>query len=383
MRLHLLGLPHTVTSEEYSHCAFTGKVLRFAAMMKGMGYHITHYGVEGAETEADEHVRVMYRDDQLKLMGHDGKDKTRFYQEDARTDSLLYMAYNKLLRERLMDRVTQTDLVLCPFGHAHHDALKNLPFIIVESGIGYDTLYQNAHFRVFESSAWLHYHQGKAGRWGKNYEWVIPNYYDPKDWTVKMFPDSDAPVVFMGRLEDVKGLRTVVEVAKHRPDINFVICGQGDPRDYLSLKNVHYEPPKVGRERSEFLGNARAVIMPSVFTEPFGGVAVEAQMCGTPAITTTYGAFLETVEDEMTGFRCHTLGDFLAAIDRAPELDRLMIAHRARTMYGYDRVKKMYDRAFKQIQDLRDTGWYSQRSTFIGPNPFMEDVWQRSQESKS
>lgn len=383
MKLHLLGIPHTVTSEEFSHCAFTGKVLRFPAMMKGLGYKIVHYGVQGSKTEADEHVTVMTRDRQIELLGHNNSDTTRFYQNDARVDSPLYVEFNQRLRSHLMERVTQTDLVLCPFGHAHHDALKNLPFINVESGIGYTELYQNASFRIFESSAWMHFHHGKVNRFGKNYEWVIPNYYNTKDWKVKMFPDSDAPVVFMGRIEDVKGLQVIVEVAKHRPQIQFIICGQGDPRPYLGLPNVHYEPPKVGHARSDYLGNARAVIMPSVFTEPFGGVAVEAQMCGTPVITTPYGAFMETVEDEMTGFRCHTLGDFLAAIDRAPELDRLMIAHRARTMYGYDRVKKMYDRAFKQIQDLRDTGWYSQRSTFIGPNPFMEDVWQRSQESRS
>ena len=48
MRLHLPAIPHTITSPEFSHCAFTGKVLRFAPMMRSRGYVVIHYGVEGS-----------------------------------------------------------------------------------------------------------------------------------------------------------------------------------------------------------------------------------------------------------------------------------------------------------------------------------------------
>ena len=40
IRLHILGLPHTVTIDEFSHCAFTGKILRFPPMMKSVGYEV-------------------------------------------------------------------------------------------------------------------------------------------------------------------------------------------------------------------------------------------------------------------------------------------------------------------------------------------------------
>ena len=48
MRLHLAAVPHTITSPEYSHCAFTGKVLRFSRMMRSQGYKVYRYGVEGS-----------------------------------------------------------------------------------------------------------------------------------------------------------------------------------------------------------------------------------------------------------------------------------------------------------------------------------------------
>jgi glycosyltransferase involved in cell wall biosynthesis len=363
MKLHLLGIPHTISNIAHSHCAFSSKIVKFSAMMRPLGYEIVHYGVEGAETEATEHVEIMTRAEQDMLRGHDGSDPAKFVGDDGRTDSPLYIEFNKRLRSALLDRVTQSDLVLLPFGHGHGQALDGLPFLMIESGIGYPTLYPPAQFKIFESYAWMHFHQGRENRGGKNYEWVIPNYFDVDDWDVELAPDMNT-VVFLGRICEMKGMATVVEVAKHRPDLKFVISGQGDHKPYMVSPNIYYRAPLVGRERSEYLGNARACIMPTLFTEPFGGVAVEAMMCGTPVLSTTYGAFSETIEDEVTGFRCHTLGDFLSGLDRAPKLDRRYIAERARRLYGYDRVGKMYDRAFGQIADLRGAGWYTERGTW-------------------
>lgn len=386
MRLHLLGLPHTVTNAEYSHCAFTGKVLRFPSMMKGMGYHITHYGVEGATTEADEQIDVMPRDLQLHLMGHDGKNKSKFYSDDADTGTAVYKLFNKLLRSILMDRVTQSDLVLLPFGHGHHDALDDMPFNLVESGIGYPTLYAAADFKIFESYAWAHFHMGRADRTFRNYEWVIPNYFDLDAWPTSLEQGNRDTVVYFGRITDIKGLPTVVEVATRRPDLQFVLCGQGDPSPYLVRPNIKYLPSISGDARAALLRAALAVIMPTAFIEPFGGVAVESQLVGTPVLSTAFGAFSETIEDEATGFRCHTLGDFLAGLARIPTLDRAYIAERARRLYGLERVGKMYDRAFQQIADLRGAGWYTPRSTFgqalVTATDEATDPWQRAQEAE-
>ena len=67
IRLHILGIPHTVTTDEFSHCAFTGKVLRFPAMMKSVGYEVYHYGIEGAQTDADKQIDVLNLNDWMFL----------------------------------------------------------------------------------------------------------------------------------------------------------------------------------------------------------------------------------------------------------------------------------------------------------------------------
>jgi len=384
MKLHILGLAHTVTDQKHSHCAFTGKVLKFPKMMEEVGGPpMVHYGVQGAQTLAAEHIEIMTREEQNQLRGHDGSDKTKFHGDDANSGNPLYKEFNKRLRRILMDTVdVKNDIVLLPFGHAHFDAIQGRHYKFVESGIGYPELYPgNDHYRVFESYAWMHWHHGKdGGRNGRNYEWVIPNYFDLDEWEINTSPKSNR-VVFLGRIDPCKGLDTVWEMAKHRPDLEFEIAGQGDPKKWLDLPNLRYVGPLFGTERSEYLGNAMACVMPTNFSEPFGGVAVEAMLCGTPVLTTSFGAFTETIEDQVTGFRCHTLGDFLAALVRVPDLDRSYIAQRAERLYGFDRIGNMYLDVFDYIKGLQGEGWYEMRSKFgtvVSKVPPLEG-WEKAQ----
>jgi glycosyltransferase involved in cell wall biosynthesis len=157
-------------------------------------------------------------------------------------------------------------------------------------------------------------------------------------------------------------LRVVDEVARRMPEQRFIICGQGDPTPWLLCPNVEYKPPIHGRERAVLLGNATAVMCPSEYIEPFCGVNVEAQLCGTPVVSTDFGAFVETIEQGITGWRCHMLQDYVEALKLAPTLDRRYISDRARARYSLEVVGKRYDSIFKQIYDQKDKGWYSETS---------------------
>src|SRR6185437_14249490 len=55
-------------------------------------------------------------------------------------------------------------------------------------------------------------------------------------------------------------------------------------------------------DKSEFLGNARALLFPVDWPEPFGLVMIESMACGTPVIAFACGSVPEVIEEGVTGF---------------------------------------------------------------------------------
>jgi glycosyltransferase involved in cell wall biosynthesis len=352
--LHLLGLFHTQESEAFDHCAFTGKVRRFPRMMQALGWRVCLYSNEGSDAGASEHVPMLTQAEFAELYG--SREATAFHGDHATIGSAGHAAFEAKLIPALRARVQPGDLILHPFGHAHQRVVAEFPDQLhVESGIGYPTLLDGT-FRVFESYAWMHYHQGKADRWGANYDWVAPNYYDPQDWPEG--PGGDY-LAFLGRICTEKGLDVIRAIADHSP-LPIVLCGQGDASRWQHPM-IRYAGPIVGRERARFLGGARAALMPTQFVEPFGGSGVEALLCGTPLIASDWGAFTETVQPGVNGFRPRTLQGWLDAIDEAQALDRSAIAAAARARYSLAAVGEQYDRIFRDLLNLRGAGWYTLR----------------------
>jgi glycosyltransferase involved in cell wall biosynthesis len=83
---------------------------------------------------------------------------------------------------------------------------------------------------------------------------------------------------------------------------------------------------EIGDERkSDFLGNAIALLFPVNWPEPFGLVMIEAMACGTPVIAWNCGSVPEVIDEGVTGFIVNSEEEALAAIARAPDLDRRQV----------------------------------------------------------
>lgn len=352
--LHLLGIFHTIHSLDYSHCAFTGKALRFAKMMQEYGYTVIEYANEGSQSEAKEKVPMLT---QAELQGYLGNKQggSAFFGDTAQISSPWHKLFEDRLFPALRARLDRHDIICHPFGKAHAQLVNEFPNNIhVETGIGYPELLPGA-FKIFESYAWMHYHQGKEKRNGHNYEWVIPNYFDLDDWEPRFEPGSY--IAFMGRICAAKGMDVIFEIAK-RVNMKVKIAGQGDPTPWKH-PNIEYVGPLKGRERSEFLRHAYCQLMPTQFVEPFGGSGVEGLLCGTPLISSDFGAFSETVQPGINGYRCHVLKQWLGAINAAQNLDRKKIAEAARSRYSLKQCGAEYSTVFRQLDDLHDEGWYT------------------------
>ena len=354
--LHLVGLFHTVHNQAYSHCAFTGNALRFPKMMQMYDYPVVEYSNEGSESTATEKIVMLTRDERQQIMGP--RDNTAFYADLAHLGTPHHTLFESRLVEAMRQRVGAGDIICHPFGHAHARLLQDFPKNIhVETGVGYPTVVDGT-IKIFPSYAWQHYHAGKAAKDGDNYTWVIPHYFDVDDWQPSFAPGSY--YAFLGRISACKGLDTILEIAKHLPEDSpkIVLCGQGDPTPWLH-PNIEYRGPISGTERSEYLRNAICSLMPTSFIEPFGKSGVEGLLCGTPLLTTDYGAFAEIVQNGFNGFRCKMLEDWLNALEDARNLNRAMVAKAARDTYSLEECGKRYDDAFVKIHRLYDKGWYT------------------------
>jgi glycosyltransferase involved in cell wall biosynthesis len=79
----------------------------------------------------------------------------------------------------------------------------------------------------------------------------------------------------------------------------------------------------------EIIAHAAAVVVPSAWLEAFGLVVVEAMAAGVPAVAASHGAFVELIEDGVTGL-LHQPGDHsslaecLRRIVASPERNREM-----------------------------------------------------------
>ena len=113
-------------------------------------------------------------------------------------------------------------------------------------------------------------------------------------------------------------------------------------------------------ERARLMGEAIALLAPTTYNEPFGAVVIEANLCGTPAITTDWGSFPELIENGVNGYRCNLMRDFLGAIKRAPFLSPTAIRERAVARYSLDAIRPQYAAYLDRIAVHGTTdGWYS------------------------
>lgn len=357
LRFHLLGLAHLETNKNNSACAYTQKIVKLAKMLKDYGHKVYFYGVEGSNVICDEFIPVLSQET-LKQVYGDYDRSTQFFKHDPK--DMAHQLFNINAINAINERKEPNDILLCTMGNYQLPISKAVKLLTVEPGIGYSGVFSS--FRVFESYSWMHYIYGLLnqpdGSW---YDAVIPNYFDPKDFPYN--PDKQDYLLYFGRIVSRKGVQVASDVAKATGNKLYVV-GQGsldNPVEHLSLgseKHIIYKPAVGPDERKELLGNAKAVLMPTYYLEPFGGVNVEAQLCGTPVITSDWGAFPETVLHGVTGFRCRVFEEFCWAVKNIDQIKPIACHEWASKNYSMERIGKMYEEYFQRINRLFEKGWY-------------------------
>jgi glycosyltransferase involved in cell wall biosynthesis len=169
---------------------------------------------------------------------------------------------------------------------------------------------------------------------------------------------DDAPLVFLGRIERIKGAHLAIEVAR-MAGVPLIIAGNIPARheDYfdaqikphLDGRQVTYAGPVDDRQKNALLGAARALLMPILWEEPFGIVMAEALACGTPVIGLDRGAVPEVVEDGVTGFVRQDAAGLCEAVARTHEISRAACRRRAQRLFSEEALVERYLGIYKTV----------------------------------
>lgn len=357
MRFHILGLPHTVTSKEYNACAFTQKVWKFGKMMKARGHEIIHYGHPESDVICDENVPVISNADLEKAYGNYDWRKN-FFKHDV-NDHAHQTFFANAIKE-IAKRKQPNDILLPFWGWGVWpvcEAYKDM--IVVEPGIGYPSV-TPALWKVFESYAIYHAHctMKAVGTCMQNwYEVVIPNYFEAEDF--KFNAKKEDYYLFMGRVYAGKGVEIAIEVTKAMGK-KLIIAGQSD--DTIKFPDhVEYVGYADVETRKRLMSGARASFVPSLYLEPFGGVAIENLFSGTPIITTDWGAFTEYNEHGVTGYRCRTFADFCNAVENvdAGKINSADCFTQSQN-YTLEAIGPKYEKYCQDVLNVHGgNGWYT------------------------
>src|SRR5258706_987353 len=371
-RFHLLGLSHLPVSEDYFSCAYTQKIVKLAKMLMSQGHEVFLYGAEGSDAPCSKFIQTHSLKDIRDSWGEGnnffdiGYDwHTKGFKHDwNQPPELATRNYYKNAIEEINKRKKPDDFLLLSMGTFQKpisDA-ANL-FLTCEPGIGYAGSF--TRFKAFESSYLMNFTFGSKNPSqsinGDSYSRVIPNYFDPKDFTFN--PKPKDYYLYIGRMIIRKGVWTAIEATK-QAGVKLILAGQTDPEIDIHSLPEHCEfigsvDPK---KRNELMGNAIATFVPTVYLEPFGGVNVESRLTGTPVITTDFGVFHDIVENGVDGYRCDTLDDFVWATKNISSLDRGLVRANAER-YLTDNVKWEYEKWWSDLYDVylssigKSLGW--------------------------
>lgn len=254
-------------------------------------FEMVHYGIPGAQVDC---VHV-----------------------DINTEPQDVRGFNEKAGAEIQKHASDGDIIVCFYGVDNKLACDMNPNCkIVEPSIGYRANGTFAPYRVFTSYAQMHMYYGHSDML-MNPSWfdaVIPNPFTISEF--EFVDNKEDYFLYFGRVLPEKGVDLAIQ-ATEKAGKKLIIAGPG------SLTNIGYSstPDHVEmlgyagpEKRKELMGKAKALLGLTYYVEPFGNMVIEANLCGTPAITTDWGGFSETVLEGKTGYRIRDFKSLLTAI---------------------------------------------------------------------
>lgn len=183
--------------------------------------------------------------------------------------------------------------------------------------------------------------------------------------------DKSDRLLYLGRLFKPKGAHRAIKIAEAlEMPIDIVGCSEGDDIDYVKYIRKLCRKSKYAvahgkvrfEEKVKFYQNARAVLLPSmefyeqrgeqysIWVEPFGNIAVEAGLCGTPCIVPPSGGWCETISAGLNGYYAYLDKEFEYAVE---EIDKIRPedCHERALYFDAEQGGERYLKLYKHVLD--------------------------------
>jgi glycosyltransferase involved in cell wall biosynthesis len=165
-------------------------------------------------------------------------------------------------------------------------------------------------------------------------------------------------VAFLGRISPEKGPERAIEIARAL-GVPLKIAAKVDKVDeaYFSetVKPMLEQPGVefIGEindgQKSEFLGEARALLFPIDWQEPFGLVMIEAMACGTPVLAFGHGSVPEIIDEGVTGRIVDNIEQAVSALPKVLAMDRPAVRRRFEERFSATRMAKDYVGVYRKL----------------------------------
>ncbi len=169
---------------------------------------------------------------------------------------------------------------------------------------------------------------------------------------------GDDYLAFLGRISPEKRPDRAIEIAR-RAGLQLKMVAKVDEADQryfeeriaplIDGEHAVYLGEMGEEEKLAFLGNARALVFPIDWPEPFGLVMIEAMACGTPVIAWRRGSVPEIIDEGVTGFIVDSVDEAVAAVARVPMLDRTLVRLRFEERFSAQRMARDYLAAYRTL----------------------------------
>jgi len=307
-----------------------------------------------------------------------GNDVTLFASGDSKTSAKLHAGYPTALRlagwaqmaanglglhmpmlSQVFERADEFDIIHCHLDYwtfAFSQLIKTPTITTLHGRLDIEELVPI--FEAFKTRPVISISdaQRKPLPWAN---WISTVYHGvPRDH-LKFNPKGGNYLAFLGRIAPEKRPDIAIKIAR-KAGIPLKIAAKVDEVDKVYFKEqieplikegpgVEYIGEINEMQKSEFLGNALALLFTIDWPEPFGLVMIESMACGTPVIARPCGSVPEVMRDGVSGFVRADFDDLVEAVNKVDTISRAACREEYEKRFAVEVMAEKYERIYREM----------------------------------